>query len=89
MVFENLTLFEVHLEDANFSSTVATGGEEPPESTDGDPTDGEGPPVGRLLVAGLTIAIAVALLARKLVGGDSPDVDIDAPEDPVDVSLDD
>ena len=97
MVFENLTLFEIHLEDADFGPCGAEGaqadvggeqsGDETPENADaGD----EGPPVGRLILASVVVSIVVALLARKLAGDDDePDVAIDAPEEPDGVALDD
>ncbi|WP_135665253.1 hypothetical protein [Halorhabdus rudnickae] len=101
MVFENLTLFEVHLEDATFSPTQSLGeGTDDERSAGGDdqstadeheaPTDGAG--VGRVLalvVASVVASIVVTVVIRQLVGDEEPEVDIDAPEEPVDVSIDD
>ncbi|WP_136690111.1 hypothetical protein [Halorhabdus amylolytica] len=98
MVFENLTLFEVHLEDATFSPTQILGegeaDDERPAGSDDraaaneheEPTDGNG--WGRVLAL-VVASLVVSVVIRKLVGdAEEPEVDIDAPEEPVDVSLD-
>ncbi|MFB6201733.1 MAG: hypothetical protein ABEI98_06955 [Halorhabdus sp.] len=95
MVFDKLTLFEVHLEDAAFGPNAARDRSE----TDDEPTveaassDSSGISIGRLVVASVVLSVAVSILARKLVGDeDEPEVAIDAPEETdgaVDVAVED
>ncbi|ACV11237.1 hypothetical protein Huta_1054 [Halorhabdus utahensis DSM 12940] len=95
MVLENLTLFEVHLDNARIGPSIDD--EDNPETdapTADETTDGDGcaSSVGRLVVASVVVSIVVSLIARKLAGDDTePDVAIDAPEesDAVDVATED
>jgi len=90
MVFENLTIFEVHLEDAQFGPETMGESEEPepgePKAQAIDePAEGEdegGVPIGRLIVASVIVSIVATVVARRLLGGDEePEVEIDAPEE--------
>lgn len=70
----NITLLELHVDDAN--ATFSTGGSDGEEETsvvagepDADEADGgSGPPVAAAVV-GLVFALAVALLVKKFVLG--------------------
>jgi len=95
MVLENLTLFEVHLDNARIGPSIDD--EDDPETdapTADDTTDGDGcgSSVGRLVVASVVVSIVVSLIAWKLAGDDEePEVTIDAPAeiDAVDVATED
>ena len=91
MVFENLTLFEIHFEDATIGPNVNT--DEPDAQSEGrigdKATEDGGVSVGRLVIASVVVSIVVRLLVRKLAGErEDAEVEIDAPEEPGDVSID-
>ncbi|MFW5974544.1 MAG: hypothetical protein ACOCPZ_04115 [Natrialbaceae archaeon] len=99
MVLENLTLFEVHLENARIGPNRATasnpeGAAEDAsgdrEETVDDTADG-GPSIGRLVVASVLLSVVVSVLAWKLASDDEdPEVAIDAPaetDEGVDVTV--
>lgn len=73
----DITLLEVHVDDATASfSTGGSGGEsDETEVVAGEEVDGEGgsgPPLGAALV-GLVLVLAIALAVRKFVrGGEEP-----------------
>ncbi|WP_436931346.1 hypothetical protein [Halosimplex halobium] len=80
MVFENLTLFEVHLDDAQFGTDAGRSDErdadvalpEPDSDDDRETADSSG---GRgrfvkLAVASVVVSVAATLVARRVAGGD-------------------
>ena len=79
----NITLFELHFDDASFSSSAIFGGsDEAEETTDDSEASTETPefPVPRKAVAavGVLVAlVAVGAVVKRLLGGDEPAVDIE------------
>ena len=90
----NITLFEIHLDEAVFEANAPFAGESDEEAaesaigTEAEPTsdEGDGPPAVVPLVMGLVVLVALAAILRKLRGGDDED-DFDEGEgvDTVDV----
>ncbi|WEL16735.1 hypothetical protein SVXHr_0555 [Halorhabdus sp. SVX81] len=95
MVLENLTLFEVHLDNARIGPGMANEDEPEPEATVADEAADadDGRSIGRLVIASIVVSIVVSVLAWALTDEDEqPDVAIDAPEEtdsPVDVAVED
>lgn len=89
MVFENLTIFEVHLEDAQFGPESMGESEEPEASETNakvsdevaDSEDEGGVPVKRLIVASVLVSIVATVAARRLFGDDEPEVEIDTADE--------
>lgn len=93
MVFENLTLIEVHLEgvevgpnDIGPGSTAQSGESEPTEDTNSEPTTC--PNKRGLLVASALLSIIVAAVAHKLLRSDEEDSESeDDNSGPIDVPI--
>ncbi len=96
----NITLFEIHLDDASFEANAPFSGSEAEELSEeeaeeavtgaigsGD-ADGSGPPKVLPLVVGLVVLVGLAALVRKLRGGgdeEPPALSEDESAAPVDV----
>jgi hypothetical protein len=81
MVFENLTLFELHVEDAQFGPTTLPDGEQATAESETDEAPDETTDTGRreggarrrvllLAVASVAVSVAATALARRLAGAD-------------------
>lgn len=75
----DLTILEVHLDDASFSANAPFAGREDHDESDSEPTGESGHAAeGRSvapLVVGLVVLAVAALAARKLLGGDSGEIE--------------
>ena len=97
----NITLFELHLEDASFSTALPFGGpddadtESDPE-TEAETTESGGSALPKVLagVGLLVVLVGVAVLVKRLRSGEEPEVEIETADDyqgsdrPVGVSVD-
>lgn len=72
MAFENLTLFELHLENARIGPSFR-GDDEEAEETEAASSSGGGRPVGRGVVALALLAVGAAVALRRLRGGSDGD----------------
>jgi hypothetical protein len=84
MVFENLTLFELHLEDAQFGPTslpdldAVESAEESGEEPDQTAAGGSRRRGLALLLASVAVSLVATVVARRLAGADDADEEADA-----------
>lgn len=75
----DLTILEVHLDDASFSANAPFAGQEEAGDAEPEPTADAGSAEGSRsvapLVVGLVVLAAAALAARRLMGGDSDGIE--------------
>lgn len=90
----DITILELNLSDSSFSAQAQWGEDEGEVdyevNGEDDEDDGaDGPSTAVAAVAVLVVLAVVAAVLKFLVGGDDPDVDIETPDEPVGVSIDD
>ncbi len=71
----DLTILEIHLDDASFTATAPFSGEEADEAEAEERADGgdDKPPIAPFL-AGLVVLVLIAAAVRKLVRSDEPEL---------------
>lgn len=90
----DITILEVNLSDSSFSARALFGDDEGEvdDEVNGDDESGDDDDGGNKLlatVAGLVVFAAVVAVLKFLLGGDDEEVDAEAPEEPVGVTIDD
>lgn len=77
MVLENLTLFEVHLDDLDLGSRRGGDDERDADAEPADESDASGGGKRRILAlvgASLAMSVVVAVVASRLAGSDEPPI---------------